>query len=525
MPFQIYVQSSRSEDKISYIAYDGQRHHLPRINFESMTPKPLATALDDRTALLDRRTFFSWAKNGLGGAALATLLQQDRLVRAEPVLGETSDPPPHHPAQAKRVIHICATGGFSQVDSFDYKPALAKQHGKPLVSDEKPDVFFGKVGLLRKSDWKFKQRGKSGLWVSDLFPHLAQVADELTVVRSMYAETSNHTPATFQENTGFRLNGFPVLGSWLSYGMGNETDELPTYVVIPDPRGVPAGGSINWSNGFLPARHQGVVIRSKGIPIDDLYPAQPTRKSTERDSRALLKKLNERHLAERGGNDVLLARLKSYALAAKMQMAVPEVAALDDETQAMQDSYGLGQKKTDDFGRGCLLARRLLERGVRFVQLFAGGAFGSPRINWDGHENMVKNHGREAGRIDKPLAGLLQDLRQRGMLDDTLVVFTSEFGRTPFTQSAANVVGAGRDHNQYGFTVWLAGAGLKNGLAYGATDDVGWRAVENRVHWHDFHATVLHLLGINHERLTFYHNGIQRRLTNVHGQVLTKILA
>ena len=477
------------------------------------------------SVLLDRRDLFSWVKFGIGGAALTSLLDQDGLLRAETVPGEAADPPPHHQAKAKRVIHICATGGVSQVDSFDYKPALEKLHGKPLVSEERPDVFFGKVGLLRKQDWEFKQRGESGLWVSNLFPHLAEVADELTVIRSMYAETSNHTPATFQENTGFRLNGFPVLGSWLSYGMGNETDELPTFVVIPDTRGVPAGGSINWSNGFLPARHQGVTIRSKGTPIDDLFPSKPTKAATESASRELLAKLNRLHLDKRGKNDVLVARMKSYQLAAKMQLAIPEVTNLDDETQTTHEMYGLGSENTDDFGRGCLLARRLLERGVRFVQLFAGGAFGSPRINWDGHEDMIQNHGREAGRIDKPIAGLLKDLRQRGMLNDTLVLFTSEFGRTPFTQSGADIVGKGRDHNQNGFSVWLAGAGLKKGFAYGATDDVGWKAVENRVHWHDFHATVLHLLGIDHERLTFYHNGIQRRLTNVHGHVVQDVLA
>jgi hypothetical protein len=480
---------------------------------------------ENHPVLLDRRDLFSWVRFGLGGAALTSLLERDGLLRAEPVAGEADDPPPHHMAKAKRVIHICAAGGVSQVDSFDHKPELEKLHGKSLVSDERPDVFFGKIGLLRKNDWQFKQRGESGLWVSDLFPHLAEVADELTVIRSMYAETSNHTPATFQENTGFRLNGFPVLGSWLSFGMGNDTDELPTFVVIPDTRGFAAGGSINWSNGFLPARHQGVVIRSKGTPIDDIFPATPMKQVTESASRELLAKLNKRHLDRRGQNDVLVARMKSYQLAAKMQMAVPEVTNLDAETQATHNMYGLGEEPTNDFGRGCLLARRMLERGVRFVQLFSGGAFGQPRINWDGHEDMIKNHGREAARIDQPIAGLLKDLRQRGMLNDTLVLFTSEFGRTPFTQSNADVVGKGRDHNQYGFSVLLAGAGLKQGLAFGATDEVGWKAVENRVHWHDFHATVLHLLGIDHERLTFYHNGIRRRLTNVHGHVINDLLA
>ncbi len=267
------------------------------------------------------------------------------------------------------------------------------------------------------------------------------------------------------------------------------------------------------------------MIRSQGEPIDDLFPAERRTADKEAASLALLAKLNRRHLEERSTSDVLSARIRSYELAAKMQLAVPDVTNLEGETAATHEAYGLNGEQTADFGRGCLLARRLLERGVRFVQLFAGGAFGSPRINWDGHEDMLRNHGREAGRIDKPIAALLRDLRQRGILADTLVLFTSEFGRTPFTQSASNEVGLGRDHNQEGFSVWLAGAGLKHGLAYGSTDEVGWKAVENRVHWHDFHATVLHLLGINHERLTFYHNGIRQRLTSVHGEVVQPILS
>lgn len=474
---------------------------------------------------LNRREFFDWAKCGIGGAALASLLMQDDRAAVASTKGDADDqPPPHLPVKAKRVIQITACGGVSQVDSFDYKPALEQHHGKPLGGDERPDVFFGKVGLLRKNDWEFKQRGESGLWISELFPQLAEKADELTIIRSMFAETSNHTPATFQESTGFRLNGFPVLGAWLSYGLGSETEDLPAYIVIPDSRGLPAGGTINWTNGFLSARHQGVIMRSKGQAINDLFPSREINRETEVASRDLLAKLNEEHRRERG-DDVLSARIRSYELAARMQMAVPEVTNLDGETAATHEQYGLDQEDTDEFGRGCLLARRLLERGVRFVQLFSGGAFGSPRINWDGHENMIQNHGREAKRIDKPLAGLISDLRQRGMLDDTLVVFTSEFGRTPFTQSAGDVVGDGRDHNQYGFSSWLAGAGLKHGFAYGATDEIGMKAVEDRVHWNDFHATVLQLLGIDHERLTYYHNGIQRRLTNVAGETITGILA
>jgi hypothetical protein len=472
-----------------------------------------------------RRDFFSWVGNGLFSASLASLLLQDNLLQGAVVPGESKETCPHFLPKAKRAIHICLCGAMSQVDTFDHKPALAKYHGKSLQSKEKPDVFFGQVGLLRQSDWAFKQRGKSGLWVSELFPQIAQCADDLTVINSMVAETSNHTPATFQQNTGFRLNGFPTLGAWLSYGLGSETDNLPAYVVIPDAREFPAGGSINWSNGFLSARHQGVVIRGSGNPIDDLFPAHALPPGADKATRDLLAEINQRNLAEQGGGDALAARIRGYELAAKMQLAVPEVTNVSGETEAMREMYGLNAKATADCGRGCLLARRLIERGVRFVQLFSGGTFGSPRRNWDGHEDMVANHSQEALRIDQPVAALLKDLRQRGMLEDTLVLFTTEFGRTPFTQSAANVVGKGRDHNQYGFTVWMAGAGLKSGMTYGATDEVGWKSVVNPTPWYDFHATVLRVLGIDHERLTFYHNGIRRRLTNVKGKVIGEILS
>jgi hypothetical protein len=484
--------------------------------------------------MLDRRGFFSFAARGLARAALTGLLLRDGTVRpaaaaaaAAPagVPGEAGDPPPHLPAKARRVIHLCMCGGVSQIDSFDHKPGLDKLHGKPLPSKEKPETFFGKIGRLRRSDWDFRPRGKCGLMMSDLFPHLGEVADELTVIRSMVADSANHTPATFQELTGFRLNGFPVMGAWLSYGLGAETDELPAFVVLPDARGLPASGPVNWSNGFLPARHQGVALRTKGEPIDDLFPSKRLPEAGERESRDLLADLNRLHLETRDGSDVLSARIRSYELAAKMQLAVPQVADLSKEPASVRELYGLDGKETADFGRSCLLARRLLEKGVRYVQVFSGGSFGSPRINWDGHENVKENHSQEALRVDRPIAGLLKDLRSRGMLDDTLVLFTTEFGRTPFTESAADVVGTGRDHNMYGFSVWMAGAGLKHGTAYGETDDFGWKSVVNPVHWHDFHATVLHLLGIDHERLTFYHNGIRRRLTNVHGEVVSGILA
>ncbi len=473
---------------------------------------------------IDRRGFFSWVGGGLAGAAAASLMLRDGTLQAA-VPSESNPACPHFAPKANRVIHICLCGAMSHLDTFDYKPGLIAAHGQALKSSSRPDVFFGQVGRLRRPDWSFRKRGQSGLWISDLFPHLAEAADELTVIRSMVAETSNHTPATFQENSGFRLNGFPALGSWLSYGLGSESDDLPAFVVIPDAREFPPGGAINWSNGFLPARHQGVVVRPRGTPIDDLFPARPLETGADSAARNLLADLNRRHLDDRAGEDALSARIKGYELAARMQTSVPLVTNLKGESKEVLACYGVDRPETADFGRACLIARRMLERGVRFIQLFSGGTFGSPRRNWDGHENLKNNHSEEALRIDRPIAGLLRDLRRKGMLDDTLVLFTTEFGRTPFAQSAADVVGTGRDHNPQGFTVWMAGAGLKHGLAHGSTDEIGWKTAENPVTWPDFHATVLHLLGIDHQKLTFYHNGIQRRLTNVHGEVVKAILA
>lgn len=474
--------------------------------------------------MIDRRQFFSWASGGLAGAAAATLMARDRSARGAD--GATSSGTGlHHAPKAKRAIHITLCGAMSHVDSFDHKPGLIARHGKTLETPTRPDAFFGQVGRLRAPDWAFRQRGASGLWVSDLFPHIAGVVDELTVIRSMVAETANHTPATFQQNSGFRLNGFPAMGSWLSYGLGSEADDLPAFVVIPDARELPAGGAINWSNGFLPARHQGVVIRPKGEPIADLFAARPVALGSETAARDLAAALDRRHLEAHGGEDTLTARIRGYELAARMQSSVPGVTDLAGESAETLSLYGLDRPETADFGRSCLLARRLMERGVRFVQLLSGGTFGSPRRNWDGHEDVKANHGQEALRIDQPVAALIRDLRRRGMLDDTLVLFTTEFGRTPFSQSGADAVGAGRDHNADGFSVWLAGAGLRPGIAHGSTDEVGWKSAESPVTWPDFHATVLHLLGLDHERLTFYHNGINRRLTNVHGHVVRSLLA
>ncbi|MEE3373271.1 MAG: DUF1501 domain-containing protein [Planctomycetota bacterium] len=464
-----------------------------------------------------RRDFFHWGAQGIAATALLSLLERDGVVEGAAAA---------HPVRAKRAIHICLIGGMSHVDSFDYKPELVKYHGKPLGASEKPDIFFGQVGLLRQHDWEFKQRGNSGLWISEMWPHIAEQADDLTLLRSMVSDSANHTPALFVQNSGFQFNGFPSLGSWLSYGMGTETEALPAYVVLPDSRGGPNGGASNWTNGFLPAQHQGVVLRGGAQPVRDLFPARAIDRVEEAETREFLRLVNRKHLAQAGQDAALEARVRSYELAAQMQLSVPEVSDLAGETAATREMYGVDDDHTGDAGRRCLLGRRLLERGVRFVQIYSGGPIaGSPRASWDAHESVKQNHSFEAGRIDKPVAALLRDLKQRGMLAETLVLFTTEFGRTPFAQSAANQVGPGRDHNRYGFSCWMAGAGLKPGTSYGATDDIGWKAVENPMPWHDFHATVLHLFGIDHERLTFYHNGIRRRLTNVHGDVADEIFA
>jgi hypothetical protein len=342
----------------------------------------------------------------------------------------------------------------------------------------------------------------------------------------MESKSANHTPALFMANSGFEFNGFPSMGSWISYGMGVENESLPAYVVLNDERGAPNTGASTWSSAFLPSNHQGVVLRGGEQPVRDLF--SDSRHSAETNAATLqfVQAVNRQHVDRTGLDATLLARLKSYELAAKMQTSIPQVSSFADESAAIQESYGINDERTADMGRRCLLGRRLLEQGVRFVQLFSGGPIaGSPRASWDAHENVKENHTVEAGRIDKPVAALLKDLKQRGMLQDTLVLFTTEFGRTPFAQSAADQVGPGRDHNRYGFSCWMAGAGLKPGFAFGNTDEIGWKAVERPIPWHDFHATILHLFGLDHEQLTFYHNGIRRRLTNVHGEVLHEILA
>jgi hypothetical protein len=478
-------------------------------------------ALMHTNAFLHRRRFLADAGSGLGAVAFAWMLQQDARSNER----ARNDPSaPHFLPKAKRAIHIFSPGGVSHVDSFDYKPALEKHDGQPLTGKGTLDTFFGKPGNLLKSLYRFERRGKSGLWVSDLFPHLAECVDDMTFIHSVVTKSSSHTPACFQMNTGFTQNGFPCLGSWLSYGLGGINQQLPTFVVLPDPRGLPNGGTNNWSNGFLPAEHQGTAFDTAAkAPVANLNTPAGVSPAKRQAALALVDTLNRQYAADNPGDSALAARLRSYELAAQMQVSVPEALDLHDESPLVKRLYGLDNPAIAASARNFLLARRLLERGVRFVQVYNGAALGgNPRINWDAHEDVKSNHDAQAVLLDQPAAALLRDLKQRGMLDDTLVLWSSEFGRTPFTEGQGT---RGRDHHPHAFTVWLAGAGLKRGVRHGLTDEFGYQIAEDPVTVYDLHATILHLLGIDHTRLTFYHNGIQRRLTDVHGQVVAGILA
>ena len=470
--------------------------------------------------LLTRRQFIGDAAGGIGSVALAWLMSQEQARGAEGALPSGV----HFPAKAKRIIQIFCCGGVSHLDTFDYKPELERLHGKTLEGKGENLGFFGQPGRVMKSPYEFKRHGQSGPWVSSLFPHLAGCVDEICFIHSMFAKSNNHTPATFQMNTGFTMNGFPCMGAWLSYGLGAVNENLPTFVVLPDPRGLPAGGSINWTAGFLPANHQGVPFRTQSIaePINDL--ATPTTISADERNAdlQLLGELDRKFSKANRGDDAFAGRLHTYELAARMQASIPEATRLDDEPAHIRKLYGVDDDANKGFGKNCLMARRLVERGVRFVQIVNGGAFGSPRINWDGHENLKQNHDAQAATMDQPVAALIMDLKQRGMLEDTLLVWTTEFGRSPSTQG---IDSPGRDHHPTAFTCFLAGAGIKKGISYGETDEVGYFVAKNKVTIPDFHATILHTLGIDHEKLTFYHNGINRRLTNVEGTVVKEILS
>lgn len=481
--------------------------------------------------LLNRRGFLSHCGTALAGIALVDLLAARRAQAAAAAAWRpTIDPehplaarPAHFPAKAKRVLHIFCSGACSHLDTWDYKPELIKRDGQPLPGGDDLVTFQGANGALTRSPYEFRPRGQCGKMTSDLLPQLGELADEMCFIHSLTGKSNTHGPAESFANTGFTLEGFPSAGAWVSYALGTENQNLPAFVAIPDPRGVPQIGPANWSNGFLPAVFQGTAFNAD-TPIANLEPARPLPAGDDTAARELLERLNEAHLRERPGDSLLGARIASYELAARLQLSAPEVNDLAGETRQTREMYGLDDSNPlkAGFARNCILARRLLERGVRFVQLFNGAyAMGEGVGNWDGHKRLKSDYDRHGPILDQPAAALLRDLQARGLLEDTLVVWSTEFGRMPTFQKGAQ----GRDHNPHGFTAWLAGAGVKRGFSYGATDEFGYKAAENICTTYDFHATILHLLGLDHERLSFYHNGIERRLTDVHGHVIKDILA
>ena len=473
-------------------------------------------------ASLHRRDLLHRLGGGFGAMAFSALLGESRA--AVPALAAR---PGHHPAKARAIIQIFCPGGLSQVDSWDYKPELTRRQGKPFDSDGTLQFFASKPGNCQGSYWPFRQHGQCGRWMSDLFPRLAACVDDLAFVHSMQSKSALHGPAMFMANSGFLLPGFPSMGAWVTYGLGSASDNLPSFVVLPDPRGLPPGGVINWGAGFLPAVHQGTPMNTDAArpPIADLFPPPEFRDrpaEQEQAGREFLRSMNQRHATARPGNDDLEARIAAYELAARLQLSAPEVTGLQGETDATCRLYQLDHEDLGPFGRQCLLARRLVERGVRFVQVYCGAENTTARKirpNWDSHEDVVRDHGYWGPVLDSGAAALLRDLRSRGLLEDTLVLCTTEFGRQPASQA-----GKGRDHNPGAFTAWMAGGGIRGGTAYGSTDELGFKAEQNPAFGYDLHATALHLLGINHERLTYYNNGVQRRLTDVHGHVLKELL-
>lgn len=480
--------------------------------------------------LLDRRRFLSDSAVSLGAVALVSLLQQQNLLSggqlsiddevrfdpAKPFAARAG----HYPARAQQVIVVFCAGAVSQLETWDYKPELRARDGQALPGG--PAVTFqGPAGELAAPQYEFRQRGQSGKWVSDLIPHLAELTDDIAFIHSLTSNSNTHGPAENFLSTGSVLDGFPSLGSWVTYALGSENENLPAYIAIPDPRGVPQNGSNNWGPGFLPASFQGTPL-SATQPIRHL---QPMGIDLEKDAatRNFLSQLNHWHLDERHGDAQLAARIASYELAARMQLSVPELHDLSSEPEHILKLYGADDPQQPlrmGFAKNCILARRLIEKGVRFVQLFNGAYASAGELNWDGHERIKEQYDRHAMIMDQPVAGLIKDLRQRGLLENTLVVWCTEFGRMPMFQKGSR----GRDHNPDGFTCWLTGAGVKGGVSHGVTDELGLKAVQDIHPLYDLNATILHLLGLDHERLTFEHNGIRRRLTNVEGHVIQPIL-
>jgi hypothetical protein len=472
-------------------------------------------------SFLNRRDFLRSAGAGFGMIALTALLAEDGLLAEEPSLAaRTGDPLapklPHHTPRARRVIFLFMAGGPSHLETFDPKPELQRLHGQRL-----PDSF-GLVKTRRGVEKNrllatkrtFRKHGQSGIEVSDLLPHTAACVDDLCVLRGCHGDSVTHPESVYLMNAGSILMGRPSLGAWTAYGLGTENRNMPAYVVLPDPGGWVKGGAPAWGNGFLPASYQGTILRGGPSPVLHLRPPPDVSDSQQRRTLDLVNRLNQEHLRPREDGE-LSARIAAYELAYRMQASAPEVVDVSGETEATRRLYGLDRKETAEFGLRCLLARRMVERGVRFVQVYCGDTNG-----WDAHSDIEGNHGRLGLQSDLPVAGLLTDLKRRGLLDDTLVIWGGEFGRTPMTEGKD-----GRDHNPHGFTMWLAGGGVKGGQVIGATDDVGLRAAEGRTHVHDVHATILHLLGFNHLRLTFRHNGRNERLTDNFGEVITRALA
>ncbi|MBI1373598.1 MAG: DUF1501 domain-containing protein [Phycisphaera sp.] len=476
---------------------------------------------------IPRRDLLSGIGGGFAGIALSQLLGQSDLLAKDAGVGAPRadlNGGIHHRAKAKRIVQLFMNGGASQVDTFDPKPRLTELDGQKFDpgSGEKVESVTGSAGFkVLKSPFDFKRHGDCGRWVSSVLPHMAGIVDDLTFLTSMVTKSNVHGLASYMQNTGFVLPGFPCMGAWISYALGRINDNLPAFIVMPDARGLPYNNQGNFSAGFLPAQHQGTLVKaSSPNPISHLMPPKEAgfvTPESESEGRELLQQMNRAYQEQHPGDSRLGARIESYELAAKMQLSVPELFDLKGESKDTLSAYGVNEAPTEDFGRRCLLARRMLERGVRFVQVWSGA--GGPTKNWDNHANIPTELPAIASQVDKPAAALVRDLKQRGMLEDTLVIWTTEFGRMPFSQGSA-----GRDHNGGTFVTWLAGAGLKPGVAYGESDEWGWKAL-TPIPCYDLHATILHLLGIDHTKLTFRHNGIDRRLTDVHGHVLDPILA
>ncbi|MDB6125773.1 MAG: hypothetical protein JWQ71_4766 [Pedosphaera sp.] len=471
-------------------------------------------------APLSRRQMLRRFANGFGMLGVASLFGEGFVSSALANVA-SSNPlevkPPQYPAKAKRVIFLFMSGGPSHVDTFDPKPRLAKDNGKPLPF-EKPKLERTKTGNLLQSPWTFKKYGQSGIEVSELFPHLATCVDDMCVVRSMVADNINHNGACLQMNTGEQAFSRPSLGSWLLYGLGSENQDLPGFIVISPAQ--PAQGAPLWSSSFLPASYQGTLVSDLKNPIANLSNARFSTRQ-QREQLDVLKQLNQLHQQKREEDSRLSARIEAFELAFRMQARAPEAFDVANESEETKKLYGLDEGMTETFGKQCLMARRLVERGVRMVQVYhTQTAKRSSCQLWDQHGSLKAELPNNCASVDKPIAGLLKDLKARGLLEDTLVVWGGEFGRTPTAEGTD-----GREHHPFGFTMWMAGGGIKPGLVYGATDEFGWHAVENKVHVHDLHATILHLMGINHEKLTYRYSGRDFRLTDVHGRIVTDILA